>query len=340
MRGHRRWLVAFVAALAVIATGCGNAQDEGSPAAGGARQPAGGEGDEALSGTIEVDGSSTVEPLTTAVAEEYSVEQPEVLVNVGVSGTGGGFERFCRGETDISNASRPIKPEEAALCEQGGVEFVELQVGTDALSVITSPQTDFATCLTTAELAKIFGPDAPATTWNQVRPDFPATPLAVFAPDTDSGTYDFMVADILGVEAARQDYNASADDNIILQGVSGTPGSWGFLGYAYYQNNQDRVKAFEIDGGEGCVAPSVETAQDGTYPLTRPLFVYVKREALQRPEVAGFVTYYLDNVQALIEDVGYVPETEADLEETRARLQEALSGGTGDGSGGAESARE
>ncbi len=316
------WRIAVVgAAFAVLAAACGNAPDEGAADAGGTG--AAGGGGEALSGAIEVDGSSTVAPLTDAVAEEYNAEQPDVRVNVGVSGTGGGFERFCAGETDISDASRSIKPEEAALCEENGVEFTELKVGTDALTVVTNPEAAFVDCLTVDELAKIFGPEDPAKTWQQVRAEFPDAPLEVFAPGTDSGTYDFMVEDVLGLEESRQDYSAAEDDNIIAQGVIGTPNAWGFFGFAYYQENQDQVKALALDGGNGCVAPSVETAQDGTYPATRPLFIYVDNESLQRPEVADFVGYYLDNVQSLITDIGYVPETEAAIAEAKQAFEAA-----------------
>ena len=276
----------------------------------------------AQSGAIEIDGSSTVAPITDAVAEEFAAEEPDVTVNVGVSGTGGGFERFCAGETDISNASRPIKDEETKICADNGVEFVELPIGTDALTMVTSPDTDFVTCLTTDEVAKIFGPDDPASTWADVNPSFPDNQLRVFAPGTDSGTYDFMVEDVLDIEAARQDYEASENDNIIAQGVQGTPGSWGFFGFAYYQESQDTLKAIEFDAGEGCVAPSIEAAQDGSYKMTRPLFIYLNTEAVQRPEVEEFVTFYLDQAEALVPEVGYIPVPSYD--EVRQTFEEAV----------------
>ena len=315
MKKHWRALAGLFVVLALLTTACSGAE----PAAG-----SGGDGGDGASGTIEIDGSSTVAPLTDAVAEEYANEAPDVTVNVGVSGTGGGFERFCAGETDISDASRPIKDEEAAICEDAGIEFVELQVGTDALTMVTSPETDFVSCLTTDEVTAIFGPDDPATKWSDVNADFPDDELQVFAPGQDSGTYDFMVEDVLGQEGSREDYNASEDDNIIAQGVIGTPGSWGFFGFAYYQESADSLKVIEYDGGDGCVAPSIETAQDGSYKMTRPLFIYIKKESLQRPEVQGFATYYLDNVQALIEDIGYIAQTDEDLEAAKAALQEAI----------------
>ena len=318
-----RTLVGLFAVLAMLTAGCASREGSAADPGPAASEQAGGEG-EAVSGTIEVDGSSTVEPLTGAIYEEYSVEQPDVAVNVGVSGTGGGFERFCAGETDISNASRAIKDEEIALCEEEGIEYVELRVGTDALTMVTSPETDFVTCLTTEEVEKIFGPDNPAKTWADVNSEFPDEKLEVFAPGQDSGTYDFMVEDVLDLEASREDYAASEDDNIIAQGVIGTPGSWGFFGFAFFQESADQLKAIEYDAGDGCVAPSVETAQDGSYQLTRPLYIYVKKDSLERPEVENFTTYYLDNVGGIIEDVGYVPVADADLEEAKSTLTEAL----------------
>lgn len=298
---------AAVLALALAASGC----------AGGAEADAGG-----LSGSIEIDGSSTVAPLTDAIAEEYSYEQGDVTVNLGVSGSGGGFERFCGvGDTDISNASRAIEPEEAELCEQNGISYLEVRVGTDALTMVTNPQTAFVDCLTTDQVIAIFGPDG-ADTWSEVDSAFPDEPIAVFAPGTDSGTYDFLVEEALGLETARQDFQASEDDNIIVQGVQGTPGSWGFFGYAYYQENAGAVKALAYDAGDGCVEPTVETAQDGSYGLTRPLFVYVKQESLRTEDhVADFVRFYLDTVGAVIEDVGYIPAPQDVIDEARAQLE-------------------
>ena len=283
---------------------------------------------EALSGSIEIDGSSTVGPLTDAVSEEFAAVQPDVTVNLGESGTGGGFERFCvTGDTDISNASRPIKDEEAAICEENGIAYTEIRVGTDALTMVVNPETDYVTCLTTEEIVTLWGPDG-ATSWDQVNPEFPAEPLQVFAPGADSGTYDFFNETILepsDIEEPRQDYNASEDDNVIAQGIIGTPGAWGFFGFAYYQQNSDTLTAVEYDAGEGCVAPSAETAQDGTYGLTRPLFIYVKNESLARPEVAGYATFYLDNVESLIEEVGYVPEPAEELTAAKDALAQAIS---------------
>lgn len=355
MRVNWRQLASLVAILALLLTACGGDDDSASeeaPAAEASGAAAGGESEAAsggggeLSGSIEIDGSSTVGPLTDAIAEEYAAETPDVTVNVGISGTGGGFERFCgSGDTDISNASRPIKEDEAQLCGENGIEFTEIRVGTDALTMVTSPDTEGMSCLTTEEVARIFGPDGVGN-WSEVNGEFPDEPIEIFAPDTDSGTYDFMVEDALGLEGSRQDYNASADDNIIAQGVQGTPYSWGFFGFAYYTNNQEGLKAFEYDAGEGCVAPSVETAQNDTYGLTRPLFIYVKNSsAVDEAQVADFLTFYLNTVNDVIEQVGYIPAPDAQIEEAKSRAEALIAGedvptsagGSSESSGGGSS---
>ncbi len=318
--------MALVLALTLSACG-GDADDDARDDNGGTTGEDG--GGEALSGSIEIDGSSTVGPLTDAIGEEYASVQPDVRVNLGISGSGGGFERFCgTGDTDISNASRPIKDDEVALCEENGIEFTEIRVGTDALTMVVNPATDYVTCLTTDELVALWGPDG-ASTWDQVNSEFPAEPLEIFAPGTDSGTYDFFNETILEpneIEAPRQDFNASEDDNVIAQGVQGTPGAWGFFGFAYFVENQDTLNALEYDAGEGCVAPSVETAQDGSYGLTRPLFIYLKNDSLERPEVADYATFYLDTVNDVIEDVGYIPATDEEIGESQAAVEAAIGG--------------
>jgi phosphate transport system substrate-binding protein len=313
-------IVAIVAAALLVAA-CGGGEPASQPAGGGP----GGQG--TLSGTIAIDGSSTVGPLTEAIAEEFRKQEPGVVVNIGQSGTGGGFERFCgTGDTQISNASRPIQEEEAAQCQQKGIQFTELRVGTDALTMVTNPQTNFVDCLTTAEVVKIWGAPG-AKAWNEVRPPFPSQQLQVFAPGADSGTYDFFNETVLapaGMEQPRQDYNASEDDNIIAQGIIGTPGSWGYFGYAYYQENQGELKELAYDAGSGCVKPSPETAQDGSYKLTRPLFIYVRNDALTQPHVAAFTTYYLEHVNDVIRDVGYIEEPADALAASKGKLQEAI----------------
>lgn len=264
-----------------------------------------------LSGSILIDGSSTVYPIAEAMAEEFMVANPGVQVTVGTSGTGGGFEKFCSGQTQISNASRAIKDEEAQKCADAGIEFIELPVATDALTVVVNPENDWAQCLTVEELNTIWAPEAQGTVtnWNQVRPDFPDAPLVLYGPGTDSGTFDYFTDEINGEEgASRGDYTASEDDNVLVTGVEGDVNALGYFGYAYYAENQDRLKAVEIDGGEGCVAPSQEDVLNGTYvPLSRDLFIYVSKAALEEPQVAAFVDFVLDPAnRVLVDETGYV----------------------------------
>ncbi|MDQ3610255.1 MAG: PstS family phosphate ABC transporter substrate-binding protein [Actinomycetota bacterium] len=321
--------MALLLVLSLLAAGCGGGEASGGEDGGG--EQAGGSGG-GTSGTIVIDGSSTVGPLTDAVSEELAQENPDIKVNLGISGTGGGFERFCAGETDISNASRPIEPDEEKLCERAGIEYVEVQVGVDALTTVTSPDTDWVDCTTIAEIGMLFGPDDPARTWDEVNPQFPPEPVEVFAPGTDSGTYDFMVEDVLDEESSRQDYNASEDDNIIAQGIQGTRGSWGFFGFAYYDQNRGAIKAIAVDGGDGCVEPSLETAQDETYPLIRPLFIYLKQDALEKkPQVIEFVEFYMDTVNDVIEQVGYIPVPDSKFQQEQQQVEQALAAAEGGG---------
>jgi phosphate transport system substrate-binding protein len=317
--------IALLLVLAAALAGCGGGRggdDEVGGETTSATTSAGG-GD--LSGRIEADGSSTVGPYTTAAAEAFRGVEPGVQITVGVSGTGGGFERFCRGETDLSNASRPIKDEEAAVCEDAGIEFTELHVANDALTVVVNTDNDWVDCLTVDQLSTIWGPDSKVQNWSEVDPSFPDEELSLFGPGTDSGTFDYFTAEINGEEgASRSDYSASEDDNTIVTGVSGEKGGLGYFGFSYFEENQDALKALEIDGGDGCVAPSVDAAQDGTYkPLSRPLFVYVKNEALQRAEVAGFLQYLLDNETEIAEASQFVPLTDEQLEKAASDLEAA-----------------
>jgi phosphate transport system substrate-binding protein len=311
-----------VGALAPVVAGCGGDDDE----AGGGTTTA--ETGGSLSGRIQADGSSTVGPFTTAAAERFQDENPDVQVTVGISGTGGGFERFCAGETDISNASRPIKDEEKAVCEQNGVEYVEFQVANDALSLVVNKENDWATCLTVEQLKKIWEPGSKVNNWNQVDPAFPDEELKLFGPGTDSGTFDYFTDEINGEEgASRSDYQASEDDNVVVQGISGEKGGLGYFGFSYFEENQDTLKALEVDGGEGCVAPSAATAQDGTYtPLSRPLFVYVKKESFAKPEVEAFVQSMLDDEVAIAESADFVPMTDEQLTAERQKFDTAVSG--------------
>jgi phosphate transport system substrate-binding protein len=301
---------------------CDDEEDGGGPTAtaGGTEEPT----QSALSGTIEGDGSSTVYPITEAVAEEFGKANPGVDVVVGISGTGGGFEKFCAGETDFSDASRPIKDEEAATCAAAGIEYVEFQVAYDGLSVLVNPANDFVDCLTVEELKKIWEPAAQdtITNWNQVRADFPDQSLTLYGPGTDSGTFDYFTDEINGEEgASRGDYTPSEDDNVLVQGIAGDENALGYFGFAYYEQNQDILKLVAVDSGTGCISPARETILDGTYaPLSRPIFVYVRTDALERPEVAAFMRFYMTEGAALAADVGYVEAPETVYQEGLAKI--------------------
>ncbi len=315
--------MALLLGLLALLAGCGSGRG-GDDETSGTTTAAG--GGASLSGRIEADGSSTVGPYTTAAAEAFQGVEPGVQVTVGVSGTGGGFERFCRGETDVTNASRPIKEEEAAACADKGVEYAEFQVANDALTVVVNKDNDWVTCLTTDQLAKIWGAESKVKNWKDVDASFPDEQLSLFGPGTDSGTFDYFTGEINGEEgASRSDYSASEDDNNTVTGVSGEKGGLGYFGFSYFEENQDKLKALEINGGDGCIAPSVENAQKGTYtPLSRPLFVYVKKEALKRPEVEAFVRYMLENEQTIAEQSQFVPLTDEQLVTAQAELESAL----------------
>jgi len=275
-----------------------------------------------LSGTIQIDGSSTVAPLSEAAAELFQEENPNVKVVVGTSGTGGGFEKFCAGDTDISDASRPIKDEEIAACEAKGIKYAELTVANDGLAVVVNPENDWAKCLTVEQLNKIWAPDSKVKNWNEVDPSFPDEPLELFGPGTDSGTFDYFTDEINGEEgASRTDYQPSEDDNVIVQGVQGSKGAMGYFGLSYVQENEGAIKAVEIDGGDGCVAPSVETVLDGTYkPLGRPLFLYPSDKALARPEVKAFLEFYLENEKEIAEQALYVELSDEQLKAAQEKL--------------------
>jgi phosphate transport system substrate-binding protein len=313
-------LALLLGLVALLATGCGRDDDSES---GGDTTTATGGSD--LSGRIEADGSSTVGPFTTAAAERFQNENSGVQVTVGVSGTGGGFERFCRDETDLSNASRPIKDEEATLCDEAGVEYTEFQVANDALTVVVNPENDWANCLSVEQLNAIWKPGSKVDNWNQVDSNFPDQGLKLFGAGTDSGTFDYFTDVINGEEgASRSDYSATEDDNVTVTGVSGDKGALGYFGFSYYEENQGTLKAVEIDGGDGCVAPSVENAQNGSYtPLSRPLFIYAKNEALARPEVEAFVRYMIDNATEVAEAAQFVPLTDEQVEKAHADLEAA-----------------
>ncbi|XMB26104.1 PstS family phosphate ABC transporter substrate-binding protein [Paenibacillus sp. BR2-3] len=264
----------------------------------------------ALSGTIEIDGSSTVYPITEAVAEEFGKENKDVRVTVGVSGTGGGFKRFAAGETAISNASRPIKDEEAELAKTNGIEYIELEVAYDGLSVLVNPENDWVDYLTTKELNEIFKPGSTVKQWSDVRSGWPAEDIKIFSPGADSGTFDYFTETINDeAQASRNDAQVtfSEDDNTLVQGVEGEKYALGYFGFAYFEENQDKLKLVPIDGGKGPISPSAETINDGTYaPLSRPLFIYVNKAFLDKPEVKAFVDFYMSHAADLSEEVGYI----------------------------------
>ncbi|HZF14510.1 MAG TPA: PstS family phosphate ABC transporter substrate-binding protein [Steroidobacteraceae bacterium] len=263
-------------------------------------------------GIIKVDGSSTVFPITEAVAEEFQIQnRGKVKVTVGIAGTGGGFKKFCRGETDISDASRPILKEEIAACKAAGVEYIELPIAYDALTVVINPKNSWAKTLTIADLKKMWEPAAQGVVsrWNQVHGNWPAQPIALFGPGSDSGTFDYFTEAVNGkAKASRGDYTASEDDNVLVQGVESNVNAIGYFGYAYYVAHQDKLAAAAIDGGKGPVLPSAASVNDGSYqPLSRPIFIYVKKASASRPEVREFVEFYLKEGPALIQEVKYVP---------------------------------
>jgi len=283
---------------------------------------------EKLNGTIKIDGSSTIYPITEAVAEEYRVSQPEVKVTIGVSGTGGGFKKFGRNEVEICNASRPIKQSEIDVCKENKIEYFDFSVAYDGLAVIVNPQNDWAQNITVAELKMIWEPSAQQkiTKWSQVRKGWPDAPLHLFGPGTASGTYDYFTEAIVGkAGSSRGDFTASEDDNVLVQGIEGDKYGLGFFGLAYYEENKAKLKIVAVDNGKGPIFPSAATAKDGTYaPLSRPLFIYINKEALNKPEVADFAKFYLENAPSLVGEVGYVPlsteEYTAQLEKLKADL--------------------
>jgi len=306
---RRLGALALVAALAIGA--CSSPGTSTSPSTAPSTSPE--SQAPALSGTVTIDGSSTVFPITAAVAEDFQLANSGVQVPVALSGTGGGFKKFCVGETDINDASRPIKAEdegEGLACKTNNIEYVELQVAIDGLTVVVNPENAFVTCLTIDELAKIYGPDSPQDLkWSDVRADFPAQTVNRFMPGADSGTFDYFTEEINGeVDAATQWAQQSEDDNVLVTGVAGDVNAISFFGYAYFVENQDKLKAVEVDGGSGCIAPTEATINDNSYaPLSRPLFIYPDiGKAKERPELRAFVDYYLANTTALSAEVGYV----------------------------------
>ncbi len=310
-------VVPGIAVLALLLSACGGGDAGAAP------------GDDVASGSVAVDGSSTVYPMSDTAAEMLSEENSGIETSVGFAGTGGGFEKFCAGEIDVADASRPIKEdEEVPVCEENGVEYTELLVATDALTVVVHPELA-VDCLTTDQVVDLFGPGSKVSTWSDLDPSFPDQEIAGFIPGSDSGTYDYLAADVVDDESEtlRDDFEASEDDNVLVQGVAGTEGSVGFFGYTYYEENSDTVKALAIDDGNGCVEPSAETAQAGEYtPLSRPLFIYVSNASYNDNEaVRTYVDFYIENLATIAETAQYIPLNDEDY----AATQEALAGISG-----------
>lgn len=321
-------LLALVAGLAA----CGGGTDTVSEGTEG-DVAAGTDAASGIEGDILIDGSSTVFPISEAMAEEFMAANPGTRVTVGVSGSGGGFKKFCAGETDISNASRQIKDEEIATCEEAGIEFIEVPVAFDGITLVKNPANDWAQCMTVDQLNTMWSPESEGTVtnWNQIDPSFPDQPLGLYGPGTDSGTFDYFTDEVNGEEgASRGDYTASEDDNVIVQGVEGDEGGLGYFGYAYYEENQGALASVAIENEAGeCIEPSSETIADGTYnPMSRPLFFYVKKEAYDtKPQVAAFVDYQLDTANAeLIGEAGYIAFPDDVLAESQARIAEGKLG--------------
>jgi phosphate transport system substrate-binding protein len=327
----------LLVALALILAGCGGGggeekkeeeKKEDTKAQGGGGGP----------GQIAIEGSSTVLPITQAAAEGFNQQNPDVQITVGGSGTGDGFEAFCSGDTQISNASRPIEDDEVQACQENGIEFVEIPVALDGLSVVVNPQNDFANDITLDELATMWGPDAEGqvTQWSQVRSEWPEQRFNLYGPGTESGTFDFFTERVNGEEgASRSVYQASEDDNVLVQGVSGDPNALGYFGFGYFEQNQQQLKALAVDS----VTPSRETVQSSEYPLSRPLFIYVSTQALEEnPSVQEFVDFYLQqgNLESFVEQAQYIPLSDAGAQEARERFQNRTTGTAPEDALGAE----
>lgn len=292
----------------------------------GSRQSIPGDANQ-VTGTVKVDGSSTVYPITEAVAEELRSVHPDIQVTVGISGTGGGMKKFTAGEIDICDASRAIKQKEADKCAAKGVKFIELEVAYDGLAVVINPENDWCDCLTVEQLRELWRPESAVKKWSDLNPAWPQEEIRLYGPGTDSGTFDYFTKAIVGEEkASRADYTASEDDNVLVTGVMNSRYALGYFGYAYYSENKDKLKLLAVNGGDGCTKPSMETVRSLTYkPLSRPLFIYVRTESLEQPAVINFVKFYLKTADQLATEVGYVPVSDQAAEKNQRILSEALS---------------
>jgi phosphate transport system substrate-binding protein len=322
----KKWLSVAGASLALVlgVAACGDDDDDSTASGGGGETPSG------LSGSITIDGSSTVQPFAEAAAELFNEENPDVDVTVGAAGTSGGFEKFCAGETDISDASRPIEPEEVDACKKDGIAYSEFQVANDGISVVTNPALEIS-CLSTDQLKELWSTDA-ITNYSELGNDadsdqpLPDSEASLYGPGTDSGTFDYFTDTINGEEGvSRKDYQPSEDDNVLVQGVAGDQNALGYFGFSYYEQNVDQLNLVSVDDGKGCVAPSVETIQDGSYsPLSRPLFMYPSTEAVAKPEVAAFVQFVSDNYDTIAEAALIVPMSDEQASESAAAVSKAV----------------
>jgi phosphate transport system substrate-binding protein len=314
-----------LAACGVLALGAAACGDDSNDSGDGSSDNGGGK---SVSGTIKIDGSSTVAPFAQAAQEAFQAENPDVKITVGTSGTGGGFEKFCAGETDISDASREIKPdEEAPICKKAGITYAGIQVANDGIAVVTNPDLK-VDCLTVDQLKKLWNKGSKVKSLSEVDPSLPDTKLTLFGPDTDSGTFDFFTDTINGEEGvSREDYQPSADDNVLVQGVSGSEGGLGYFGFSYYEQNQDKLGLVKVgESADKCVAPSTEAIQSGEYtPLSRPLFMYPSEKSLARPEVKAFMDYVLENYETISEASQIVPMTQEQADKGKTDLQTAES---------------
>jgi phosphate transport system substrate-binding protein len=324
----KKWIVAVCTAgvLAFGVAACGDDDDDDGGSSGD--NPSG------LSGSISIDGSSTVQPFAEAAAELFNEENPDVEITVGAAGTSGGFEKFCAGETDISDASRPIdEKEEVPICQENNVEYTEVQVANDGISIVTNPGLEI-TCLSTDQLAQLWEKNSQVSNYSDLGDDadsgeaVPDAEVSLYGPGTDSGTFEFFTEEVVGEEGnSRDDYQASEDDNVLVQGVAGDSSGLGYFGFSYYEQNADQLNLVSVDSGDGCVAPSPETIQDGSYtPLSRPLFMYPSAEALAKPEVAGFMQYVADNYSEIAEAALIVPMDDTQAADAQSAVEGATTG--------------
>ncbi|MDU5143450.1 MAG: PstS family phosphate ABC transporter substrate-binding protein [Paenibacillus dendritiformis] len=333
--GKQIMLLTLVAVMAFALAACGGKKEETSNAAGNsgtestqtntANNTENQGSEDKLSGTIEIDGSSTVYPMTEAIAEEFGKEHSAVRVSVGTSGTGGGFKRFIAGETAISNASRPIKDKEAEDAKANGIEYLELTVAYDGLSIVVNKDNTWVDKITLDELKKIYEPNSKVKTWADVREGWPNEEIKIYSPGADHGTFDYFTEEINGkAQESRNDgqITFSADTNAIVQGVAGDKNALGYFGYSFFEENQDKLKLVPVDNGTATVAPTLETIKDGSYsPLSRPLLIYVSKKHLEKPEVKAYVEYYLQTAGSIAEEVGYVPLPQEKYDEQLNQLK-------------------